>query len=254
MYSFNDVADVAVDGASCEESRNQRALVQQTVSPRAFVISGWVLIFGSFVLTLLLNWICLVVFGLGLALVSAYNFDPIRLSGRPVLTQVFWVVTWLLIYVYCAAALDFVGGHNGRSYLVFISLFMGIGESLSQDIRDADNDEAGGRITTVVRHGVPRTSVAAWIAFLTAPAIWLWFALDRQLAPLVALAGICVLAGWIVYSLPAVVRLQKTRSHTQRDRLLVPRDLVELQSPRDAGRHRAPDRSGAARERRCRAR
>ncbi len=207
---FNDVADVAVDERSTEPSRHQRALVQGTASPRLYLAAGCVLLLGSFLITLTLPWVCIGIFGLALPLVLAYNFKPIRLSGRPLATQLYWPATWALMYLYCAGALGFRGWQNGLPYLAFIVVFMGIGEGLTQDIRDADNDAAGGRLTTVVRYGVARSAVAAWLAFLVSLAPWVWSTQYRGLPSAYGVSGAVILAAWLAVSLRPVMRLQAT--------------------------------------------
>lgn len=212
---FNDVADVAVDRVSYEVSRKERGLVRGVLSPRLYLVLGWVLITLSLLITLALPWVCLVVFAIALPVVLAYNFEPTRLSGRPLITQIYWPITWALIYFYSAGALNLKGWSNGLTYLMFVMLFMGIGEGLAQDIRDADNDAAGGRITTVVHYGVPHTAIAMWVAFLLSLFSWLLFVFERTLGQAHALVTGAMLIAWVFYSLAAVIRLQ--RGFSKRD-------------------------------------
>jgi 4-hydroxybenzoate polyprenyltransferase len=207
---FNDVVDVGVDRASSERSRNRRALVTGAAQRATFLVAGSIMVLASIGLTFLLNWWCVLIAAVSLPLVLAYNFPPLRLAGRPLATQAFWPATWLLIFAYCAAALDFTGWERGFRYAVFVAVFMGLGEGLTQDIRDADNDAAGGRHTTVVHYGVPSTSVAAWLAFAASLMVWAWFLAQRLLPLTFDLAGTAALIGWLAYCSPAITRLQRS--------------------------------------------
>jgi len=204
---FNDVADVAVDRASSETSRTGRPLVAGSLTRRSFLIGGWVMVLASLGLAAVLGlWSFVAMLAL-LPLTLAYNFEPIRLAGRPLATQVFWPLTWVLAYLFCAGAVDFEGWRRGVPFLVFLAIFMGIGEGLGQDLRDADNDRIGGRRTTVVVFGVGPTSVVAWLASLASVGVWIWFGFERGLGSLWTVLGVAVLAAWVVVSLPAVLRL-----------------------------------------------
>jgi 4-hydroxybenzoate polyprenyltransferase len=204
---FNDVADVAVDRASVESSRQNRALVQGSLSPAELVVTGTILVAAAGVVSLLLPWTNRIIFLVALPVVLSYNFKPVGLSGRPLATQVFWPVTWILMYVYCAGGLDFEGWRRGLPYLVFTIVFMGLGEGLCQDIRDVDNDQQGGRVTTPVRFGAARTSTWAWLAFLASIGPWIWHIRYTALSPVAAAAGIAALVTWAAVSFVSVRRI-----------------------------------------------
>jgi 4-hydroxybenzoate polyprenyltransferase len=204
---FNDVADVAVDRASTERSRQQRALVRGTLSRSELLVAGSVLVAGAGAVSLFLPWPNQLLFVVSLPIVLAYNFKPVGLSGRPLATQVFWPLTWLLMYVYCAAGLDFTGWQRGLPYLSFVAVFMGLGEGLCQDIRDLDNDRIGGRVTTPVRFGARRTSTWAWLAFSASIVPWLWHAQHTAMPIVAAVAGTVILFVWIVLSARSVRRI-----------------------------------------------
>jgi 4-hydroxybenzoate polyprenyltransferase len=204
---FNDVADVAVDSASEEQSRQRRSLVRGEFSSRTFMIAGWVLVGLGIAAAVPLGKAALAIVALATLIALAYNFEPIHLAGVPLATQVFWPVTWLLLYGFCAAALDFRGWQNGLAYLISCMLFMGIGEGLGQDLRDADNDEAGGRNTSVVRFGVGPAAVVAWLGFAAGAVVWIDFVLSRGLGVPVAIIGGVIFAAWLVVAGLATRRL-----------------------------------------------
>ncbi|MEZ0053028.1 4-hydroxybenzoate polyprenyltransferase [Mycobacterium sp. MAA66] len=206
---FNDVADVAVDRASTERSRQRRVLVRGTVSRIELLGIGWAMVAGAGVVSVFLPWQNQVVFLVALPLVLAYNFKTAGgLSGRPLATQVFWPLTWVLIYVYSAGGLQFAGWRTGVPYLVFIVMFMGLGEGLCQDIRDIDNDRIGGRVTTPVRFGARRSSSWAWWAFTLSLIPWIWHVIATRMPVTPAAVATTVLVGWIVLSGRCVRRIR----------------------------------------------
>ncbi|RKT55150.1 UbiA family prenyltransferase [Saccharothrix australiensis] len=206
---FNDVTDVDVDRNSVERDRSDRALVSNRVSRSDMMVTGIGFAAVSLVLALVISPLVLLLTVVATALVLAYNFPPVRLSGRPLATQVFWPVTWALMYAICALATESGDWRDGLPFLAFVVLFMGIGEAITQDTRDADNDEAGGRRTTPVVFGVWPTAVAAWVAqalsvvalgFAVANgSVWPW-------CGAVAVAGV---VAWLARFWLAVARLRR---------------------------------------------
>ncbi|WP_343575071.1 prenyltransferase [Mycobacterium sp.] len=212
---FNDVADVAVDRASTERSRQDRALVVGALSRNELVVVGTILVGAAGAVSLLLPWTNRIVFLIALPVVLSYNFKPVGLSGRPLATQVFWPVTWVLMYAYCAGGLDFDGWRRGLPYLAFTIVFMGLGEGLCQDVRDVDNDEKGGRRTTPVRFGASRTSTWALLAFVASIGPWAWHVWRSGMPPAIAAAGFACLGAWAVVAWLSVRRLHV--SYTKKD-------------------------------------
>jgi 4-hydroxybenzoate polyprenyltransferase len=86
---------------------------------------------------------------------------------------------------------------------------MGLGEGITQDVRDADNDRAGGRRTTPVVFGVPATVTAAWVCQLASLAAWVWFAATYPLSAVPAILGGLAIAIWLVYFLQLTRRLRQ---------------------------------------------
>lgn len=194
---LNDVADVEVDRSSSEEDRRARALPSGRATPRDMAIAGWVLLAGSLACALTLPFATLALGGVALALALAYNARPLALAARPLATEVFWPAGWAVMFAICATTLGAADWTEALPYLVFTMLFMGIGESLGQDIRDAQNDAAGGRLTTVVRFGVRRCVTAQLVAQCLSLAAWVWLVVSYPLAPVPALLGSLALLAWI---------------------------------------------------------
>jgi 4-hydroxybenzoate polyprenyltransferase len=216
---FNDVADVAVDRVSSEPGRRNRASVQGSLPLKLLLAVGWLLVGAAGVVSSQLPWTNRILFLLALPLVHAYNFKPVGMSGRPLATQLFWPATWMIMYFYCAGALELSRWRQGVPYLVFVVVFMGIGEGLSQDVRDADNDELGGRTTTVVRFGVARTSGWACGAFALSVLPWVWFTRTSGLGLGVSCGALALLIMWAWRSWRAAIRLRH-QFHKAEARLL----------------------------------
>jgi len=204
---FNDVADVEVDRASTEKSRTTRAAATGALTRRSLISAGWVLVVLSLLLAWWASWVSFLVLLMAVPTVLSYNFRSMGgISGRPLWTQIFWPVTWVMIYVIAAGALSFRGWQTGVVYLLFVVIFMGIGEGLCQDIRDVDNDAAGGRTTTVVRYGVPACALWAWGAFLASAVPLALFTGRFGLVPL--LLCLSVLGVWVAICWRYVVLLR----------------------------------------------
>lgn len=208
---FNDVADIAVDRASHEDSRFGRATVTGSLSRPVLLGAGWVMVATSLVLALMVSWTSFAVLLLALPTVLSYNFRSMGgLSGRPMVTQLFWPVTWVMIYLLGGAAVSFEGWRAGLEFLLFVLLFMGIGEGLCQDIRDADNDAAGGRVTTIVYFGTARSAVWAWMAFAASLVPLALFV--ARYGPIALAAVLVVLVGWLVLSARFTLALRAMRT------------------------------------------
>ena len=205
---FNDLNDTETDAASTEAVRHGRTLLTGRALRGDLVAAGLVCTVGSLLLSLLLPWpVILVMLGV-LLLGLGYNFRPVHFAGRPLLAQLFWIVMWATMFVICGVALQTDQWIRGLPFAIFVCLFMGLGEGITQDIRDADNDARGGRVTTPVAFGT-RVSVAlAWVAQLASLAPWLWFALTFPLPAAATVIGTGALVVWLVVFLRLALRLR----------------------------------------------
>jgi len=194
---FNDLADTTVDRSSSEAVRNGRALVTARVSRRDLQVAGWTMICVVLVIAAFLPWPSVAIVAVVLLLAVAYDFEPLHLSNRPLVLQVFWPLVWVLFFTLCAVAVRATDWHRGLPFLAFVAIFMGLGEGITQDVRDADNDRAGGRRTTPVVFGVPRTVTVAWVFQAISLPAWIWFAVDYPL-PVAAsvVAGVAIVV-WL---------------------------------------------------------
>lgn len=200
---LNDANDVEVDAASSEAARNQRPSVRGEITRKDLIVSSIVLIGLSFAIVFTLpNWPEMLLCLAALTFLNwAYNLPPILLSNRGIVLEFYWPTIWLLMFAMCAFVLEAPqdAWQAALPYALFVAIFMGVGEGITQDIRDADNDEAGGRRTTPVIYGVPKAVIAAWTVQLLSIGIWLWFCIDFGIPTAAIVAGTAVLAAWQIY-------------------------------------------------------
>lgn len=194
---LNDANDTAVDAASAEPSRYLRASLTGQVSIRDLTVTGWALVLVCLLVAAFLPWPTVLLVALLATLSAAYNCPPVRLSGRPLVLQLFWPAVWTIMFACCAIAADSDRWRTALPFLLFVALFMGIGEGITQDIRDIDNDASGGRRTTPVVLGLRASTALAWSGQLLSLGAWLWFAARVHLAPGWTVAGGAAVAVWL---------------------------------------------------------
>ena len=208
---LNDVTDIEVDRSSSEASRNQRAIVRGEITRRDLIVGATVMIAICFGIAATISLEMVGLLAALTALNVAYNMPPVHLSSRGLVLELYWPLIWTFMFGMSAIALE-VSGDQWRAaapYLLFVAVFMGVGEGITQDIRDADNDAAGGRNTTPVRYGVPKSAVAAWIVQLLAIGIWIWFCIQFPIDTAPAVAGTALLVVWQAYFARLVAILVK---------------------------------------------
>jgi len=168
---FNDISDRDTDQLSSEAERHTRPMVMATVPLRvAYVQVALLLSVGLTFAFLGSLWFGLLL-TLGVVYCLAYSARSVRLSGRPFISQLFWVILWPAIYlgVYLVVGGDLA---RGLPYLAGTIVFVGIAETLAKDLRDFDNDRAAGKRTTTVKVGVRTSSRASVVAFIVGALIY----------------------------------------------------------------------------------
>lgn len=164
LTTWNDYCDVKTDSLSIEPQRNTRPLVAGIVSARwARTQAATLLILGLVTASFVSIWfslllLCFVLYGL------VYSARPIYASGRPIISQLFWIILWPAMYLGIALVMR-GDAHRAWLYLVGVVLFMGIGETLAKDLRDLDNDAQAAKNTTPVILGHQKTAVMSAAAF-----------------------------------------------------------------------------------------
>lgn len=194
----NDANDMDIDAASSETSRNRRASVTGRVVSGDLNTAGWVLTVLALIPALLLPWQVLPFGVLIVAALALYNFGPVKLSARPFVIQTcVFPLVWIFMYAICGIVANTNHWGAVAPFAIFIALFMGVGEGTTQDIRDIDNDAAGGRRTTPVVWGLKPSVIFAWSAQALSVVPWAYFAAN-ELPFAAATAGSVALAIWMV--------------------------------------------------------
>jgi 4-hydroxybenzoate polyprenyltransferase len=188
--TFNDIADVEADSKSIE-SRRFRPLVVGTVSIHSAWIQGLLLYCLSMFLAFFINPIFFLFTILMLIWAFQYSFPPLRMVGRPYISQVYWIVFIFLWIVLLTSFLEqpYIGSLlNILPYALYMIFYLCLGETIAKDIRDWDNDKAAGKNTTTVAIGTVRASNWSFIFGLIGCLAWLWAAISYQLHFLVIIA------------------------------------------------------------------
>jgi 4-hydroxybenzoate polyprenyltransferase len=202
--TLNDIGDVDSDRRSSESSRNLRPMVKGTVGKISANIQAYTLFAAGLMLALYLD-IYVFIFALALVVIShQYSMKPLKMNGRPFISQLFWVGFAVLYYCAVSAYLIRYDGvsmkdvMNGLYFLSVMVLFLALAETLAKDLRDLDNDRESGKRTTTVFIGPRRSAI---ISFgLSSMGIVLWsfpyFGLHETPAHLLIPITVVVI-GWI---------------------------------------------------------
>jgi 4-hydroxybenzoate polyprenyltransferase len=176
--TINDLGDFNSDCRSSEKSRKKRPLCTGVVSKKAARNQAIILYSIGLILAFYLDILIFLSAFLLILLSYQYAMKPLKMDGRPIISQLFWVGFGLLYYFAIAAYLiryeniALANIYNGLYFLSALMLFMAIAETLAKDLRDLENDRAGGKITTPVRFG-PKAAAAASFAF-SFPGLVIW--------------------------------------------------------------------------------
>jgi 4-hydroxybenzoate polyprenyltransferase len=168
--TINDLGDLDSDRLSTEDSRSLRPLPRGIVTKKATRAQAIILFIIGLAIALYLD-IFVFIFTLILIFISyQYSMNPLKLDARPIVGQLFWISFGFLYYFAVAAYLrrydnlSIENFYNGLYFLISILLFIAVGETLAKDLRDLENDRAGGKNTTSVYFG-PRRAVVASFTF-----------------------------------------------------------------------------------------
>ncbi|UCE37989.1 MAG: UbiA prenyltransferase family protein [Thermoplasmata archaeon] len=176
--TMNDLGDFNSDCRSSEASRKKRPLCTGVVSKKAARNQAIILYSIGLILAFYLDILIFLSAFLLILLSYQYAMKPLKMDGRPIISQLFWVGFGLLYYFAIAAYLiryeniALVNVFNGLYFLIALMLFMAIAETLAKDLRDLENDKAGGKNTTPVRFG-PKAAAATSFAF-SFPGLVIW--------------------------------------------------------------------------------
>jgi 4-hydroxybenzoate polyprenyltransferase len=207
-HVFNDLEDVEADRNSSELIRASRPLAQGSISRRTATIEGAVLA----ILGVGLSFVIAPVFGLIIVALTGVTLmnelPPVRVQSRTYMAQIYTTVGLACLMAAIAYIIDDAELWRATPFLLFISTYLGLGETLVKDVRDVDNDRLGGKVTTAVKYGAGVATAWSVPAYLIAAGAWCWFCLSYGgLTVWPLLLASATLAGWIVYSGLAAIRL-----------------------------------------------
>ncbi len=194
--TFNDVCDVPTDRASGEARKLRRGVASGLVPRRWAFVQAGALTAGALVLAMTLSTAYGALLAGGVVYGVAYSAG---ISGRPFVSQVFWLILLLAMYFasYLVLGGDFV---RGVAFALANALYIGGVESLVKDIRDLEADRVGGRQTTPLVLGVRRSGQVSFAAASLAAGVWIASAvLVGQPLYLTAALLVVILPIWLAY-------------------------------------------------------
>jgi 4-hydroxybenzoate polyprenyltransferase len=196
---LNDVKDRDTDRLSNETLRRSRPITTGLIGPKLALGEAVVCVLVGLCLTALVRWQLTAVTVVLALLITQHELPPVRTQGRPVVSQIAGLTGLVGIVTAIVVAVGVIPPWRLYAYLLFVVIYLGLGEMLVKDIRDCDNDAKGGKLTTAVKYGPAAATVAASIAYSCAAACWIWFTAEAPpgIAPVWLLIGAAVLAGWI---------------------------------------------------------
>ena len=151
-----------------------------SVAPRTAWIQGVALFAVGAVLAAWLSpWILACALAL-VALSHQYSFPPLRMDARPYVQQVFWftfsILYFMAVYSYVIRYDATMEGFwtAAIAMILGVQVFAALGETLAKDLRDLDNDRAGGKYTTSVHLGPVRTARYAFYLSCAGLSVWIF--------------------------------------------------------------------------------
>ncbi|UCE73821.1 MAG: UbiA prenyltransferase family protein [Methanomassiliicoccales archaeon] len=167
--TINDVGDQESDCRSKEPSRRKRPLCTGVVSRKTAKKQAYVLYAIGLILALYLDFFVFLAALFLILLSHQYSMKPLKMNSRHIISQFFWIGFGLLYYFAIFAYLfryETIPMENyyfGLYFLVALILFMAMAETLAKDLRDLENDRAGGKITTPAHFGPKSAAVVSFI-------------------------------------------------------------------------------------------
>ncbi|MFI6041785.1 UbiA family prenyltransferase [Nocardia sp. NPDC051321] len=199
---LNDVKDRDTDGGSTEILRRTRPIATGVIAPRHALIEAVICVLIGVVVTVFARWQLTVAAAALAVLIAQHELPPIRTQSRPIISQLAGLIGLAGIVAAIVLAVGAAPRAQAWPYLLFTVVYLGIGEMLAKDVRDADNDAAGGKLTTAVKYGPATATAAAAVAYAVATGCWLWFTACAP--PGVAtgwlLVAAVLLLGWVAWS------------------------------------------------------
>lgn len=221
---INDLGDMEVDNKSHEIGKRNRLITTGAVTKKDAIIycvlSFSMSILVSFIFGLTATFFSIIILFFSLS----YSLHPFKFCARPYGSILFWMILCLVSYFSMILALQNIEGRfefiltnelilnkSAGIYMLGILLFMGVAEIIAKDLRDKDNDAAGGRNTFVNHAGIQKASIImvifAWVGYL----LWVDSLYLSGVFPITIGAWLCVISGlfWCIRISQYSFRLNK---------------------------------------------
>lgn len=176
--TFNDLGDLGSDKLSAEPSRKLRPLSTGVVSKKTARNQGIVLYAIGLAIAFYLDLYVFIAALLLVLMSHQYAMKPLKMDGRPIISQLFWVAFGFLYFFAVAAYLVRYDNlaieniYNGLYFLLTMILFAGVAETLAKDLRDLENDRLGGKITTPAYYGHRPAAVGSFVFSIVGTIFW----------------------------------------------------------------------------------
>jgi 4-hydroxybenzoate polyprenyltransferase/chlorophyll synthase/homogentisate solanesyltransferase/geranylgeranylglycerol-phosphate geranylgeranyltransferase len=209
----NDLQDIESDRLSSELLRATRPIANGVIPHTLAVTEAAFATVVGIGLTCLISWELAVFVVVLCLMLLLHELPPVRTQSRPILSPLAGAFGLCCILFTMIMAVDYIGIRRSIPFLTFVALYMGLGEMLVKDIRDVDNDAAGGKQTTAVKFGAAKATRMAMLAYIIAGLAWLWFILTYQgLNFIPILIATTIFLCWIIYTGIAAKRLDSSFS------------------------------------------
>lgn len=161
---WNDISDIEIDRLSTEVLKRERPLVTGQISVKeAHLIAIIFYVTALLVAFTYSEFLLLFVFGIGF-MCHSYSFKPLYFSGHTYSSILYWIISGIMAYIFIVFYLSnaqikdlldinyilkntMLWSWKGIIFIISTILYIGIGYILSKDLRDIDNDLAGGKKT-----------------------------------------------------------------------------------------------------------
>lgn len=176
--TINDLGDLGSDRLSYEPSRKLRPLVTGLVSKKAARNQAIILYSIGLAIAFYLDLYVFLAAFLLVLISYQYSMKPLKMDGRPVISQLFWVGFGFLYFFAIVAYLrryeniPLSNIYNGLYFMMTMILFAAVAETLAKDLRDLENDRASGKNTTPSHYGHKPAAIGAFVFSLSGMVFW----------------------------------------------------------------------------------
>lgn len=205
----NDLQDVESDRLSTELLRATRPIANEVIPRKLAVTEAAFATVVAIVLAFLISWELAALVTVLCVMLLLHELPPVRTQSRSILSQLAGVLGFGGILLAIIMAVDYVGIRSSIPFLIFVALYLGFAGMLVKDIRDVDNDAAGGKQTTAVKFGAGKATRMAMLSYIIAGIAWLWFVFTYPSLNFIPISiATAIFLCWIIYTGIAARRLK----------------------------------------------